>query len=78
MMKWENKTETFTEEQRHYRNTYLEICEVYDNTVEVNLFSAVDQLYEIYVSYGRMYGIVYAEKEEAYLLRERIKHSYRT
>ena len=27
MMKWENVTHTFTEEQRHYKETYLEICE---------------------------------------------------
>lgn len=73
MLKWENKTETFTDQQRHYKNTYLEICEVYDGVVEVNLFSTTEGPYEIYVSYGRMHGIVYAEKEEAYSLRERIK-----
>lgn len=73
MLKWENKTETFTEKQRHYKNTYLEICEVYDGVVEVNLFSTTEGPYEIYVSYGRMYGIVYTEKEEAYSLRAKIK-----
>lgn len=72
-MKWEDKTETFTEEQRHYRNTYLEICEVYDNAIEVSLFSAVDQPYEIYVSYGSMYGCVYADKQAVSQLREEIK-----
>ena len=34
-----NVTNTFSEERRHYSNTYLEICEVYD--VEVSVFSAV-------------------------------------
>ena len=41
--------------------------------VEISLFSAIDESYEIYVSYGRMYGIVYAEKEEAYSLRDKIE-----
>ena len=72
-MKWEDKTESFTEEQRHYRSTYLEICEVYDNAVEVSLFSVVDKPYEIYVSYGSMYGIVYADKQESGQIHEQIK-----
>ncbi|WP_373217780.1 hypothetical protein [Ruminococcus sp. 5_1_39BFAA] len=73
MMKWENVTHTFTEEQRHYKETYLEICEVYDGAVEVSLFSAVGAPYELYLSYGRMYGIVYVEKENADIKREEIK-----
>ncbi|MDO4306773.1 MAG: hypothetical protein Q4C77_08050 [Eubacteriales bacterium] len=73
MMEWRNVTHTFTEEQRHYKETYLEICEVYNEEVEVSLFSASDAPYEIYVSYGSMYGIVYADKEEAYTKREEIK-----
>ena len=36
-----NVTNTFSEERRHYSNTYLEICEVYDEAVEVSVFSAV-------------------------------------
>ena len=36
-----NVTNTFSEERRHYSNTYLEICEVYDEAVEVGVFSAV-------------------------------------
>lgn len=61
-----NVTNTFSEERRHYSNTYLEICEVYDEAVEVSVFSAVANPYEIYVSYGIMYGIIYCDKEEAY------------
>lgn len=42
MLKWENKTDTFAEEQRYYKNTYLEICEVYDEFLEASIFSAMD------------------------------------
>lgn len=41
MGNWRNVTNTFSEERRHYSNTYLEICEVYDEAVEVSVFSAV-------------------------------------
>ena len=63
----------FTEEKRHYNGRYLEIDEVYDDIVEVSLFSSENHLYEIYFSFGIMYGIVYVEKEKAYDLREEIK-----
>ncbi|NLC43896.1 MAG: hypothetical protein GX783_06385 [Clostridiales bacterium] len=74
MYKWENVTETFSEKARHYSNTYLEICEVYDGVVEVSLFSSKEYLYEIYFSYGRMYGIVYVDAENAYSKREEMKN----
>ena len=73
MNQWVNVTDTFSESQRHYKNTYLEICEVLDEIVEVSLFSSVDDPYEIYLSFGIMYGIVYADKENAYEKREQIK-----
>ena len=41
MGNWRNVTNTFSEERRHYSNTYLEICEVYDEVVEVGVFSAI-------------------------------------
>ena len=63
---WRNMTDTFSEERRHYSNTYLEICEVYDEAVEISVFSAVNNPYKIYVSYGAMYGIIYCSREEAY------------
>lgn len=72
-MKWVDVTETFSERERHYKKTYLEIDEVFDNTVEVSLFSSFEDDYEIYISYGKMYGIVYAEADQAYELREEIK-----
>lgn len=72
-MKWENVTEHFTEEERHYNGKYLEIDEVYDDVVEVSLFSCDDDLYEIYISYGIMCGIIYVEEEKAYHLHEEIK-----
>lgn len=73
MYKWEDVTNTFSEKARHYKNTYLEIDEVYDEVVEVSLFSSKDDLYEIYVSYGIMYGIIYVEEEKAHAKREEIK-----
>ena len=71
-MKWEDKTDCFDE--RQWKDKYLEICEVLDDQIEVNLYSRDDiNNYEIYVSYGVMYGIVYAHKDKAASLREEIK-----
>lgn len=71
--KWRDVTDTFTEEQRYYKDTYLEIDEVYDECVEVSLFSCETGPYEIYVSWERMYGIIYADAETAAALREEVK-----
>ena len=73
MESWKNVTNAFSEKRRHYRNTYLEICEVYDEAVEVSVFSSESQPYEIYVSYGRMYGVIYSNAEDAYAKLEEIK-----
>ena len=70
---WRDVTDCFSESQRHYRGTYMEIDEVYDESVEVSLFSAPDEKYEIYISYGRMYGTIYVKKEKAYELREEVR-----
>lgn len=71
-MKWIDKTNTFVE--RKWKDKYLEICEVLDDKIEVNLYSCDDiENYEIYVSYGIMYGIVYVHKNKAEKLREEIK-----
>ena len=72
MAEWKNVTDTFSEEQRHYNGKYLEIDEVYNDEVEVSVFSADDEPYEIYFNYDIFYGIVYAEKEIA----ERIAIKY--
>ena len=55
---WEDKTDYFTEKERHYKDTYLEISEVLDNTIEASLFSSEVGDYEIYVCYERMVGIL--------------------
>lgn len=73
MNQWIDVTNNFSETQRHYKKTYLEICEMFDDEVEVSLFSSVEDPYEIYFSFGIMYEIVYAEAEEAYEKRERMK-----
>lgn len=73
MNSWENVTENFSEEDRHYRDSYLEINEVYDEIIEVSLFSSKEGSYEIYFSYGIFYGIIYVEAEDAYSTREEIK-----
>ena len=70
---WENVTETFSDAQRHYKNMYLETCEVYDEIVEVSLFSSIVDSYEIYFSYGRFYGIIYVDKENAVEKYEKVK-----
>lgn len=70
---WEDKTDYFTEKERHYKDTYLEISEVLDNTIEASLFSSEVGDYEIYVCYGKMVGIVYANADEAEALRQQMK-----
>lgn len=73
MKEWVNVTECFSEEQRQYRNKYLEVDWVYDDVVEVSLFSSQVDPYEIYVCYGIMYGIIYVGKENAYQKYEEVK-----
>ena len=77
MESWKNVTNTFSEKRRHYRNTYLEICEVYDEAVDVCVFSSESQPFEIYVSFGRMYGVIYSNAEDAYAKLEEIKKFWR-
>lgn len=73
MYNWVDVTDCFSEESRHYKDTYMEINEVYDEVIEVSLFSTKDGLYEIYFSYDILYGIIYVDKENAYSKREEIK-----
>ena len=70
---WRNVTETFSDEQRSYKDMYLEVCEVYDEVLEVSLFSSAVDSYEIYFSYGIFYGIIYVEKENAAEKYEAVK-----
>jgi len=81
MKSWRNVTETFSERERHYKNMYLETCQVFDEKLEVSLFSSEDDPYEIYFSYGRFYGIIYAEEgvavEEYETVRKELEQEYR-
>jgi len=74
MKSWKNVTGTFSEKQRHYKNLYLETCEVYDEVLEVSLFSSSVDSYEIYFSFGIFYGIIYVEKENAFEKYETVKN----
>ena len=82
MKSWKNVTETFSDEQRHYKNMYLETCEVYDEILEVSLFSSIVDPYEIYFSYGIFYGIIYVEQENAVekyeTVRKELEQEYNT
>lgn len=71
---WENVTDFFSEEERHYNNTYMEINEVYDGLIEVSLFSSKEGPYEIYFSYGIFYGIIYVDGKKAVSKREDVKN----
>lgn len=70
---WKNVTGIFSEEDRHYKNTYMEINEVYDEVLEVSLFSSKEGPYELYFSYGIFYGIIYVDAKKAESKREEIK-----
>jgi hypothetical protein len=74
MRSWKNVTEAFSDKQRHYKNMYLETCEVYDEVLEVSLFSSIVDSYEIYFSYGIFYGIIYVDKENAVEKYETVKN----
>lgn len=76
-MPWKEVTDSFSEKQRHYKDTYLEIDQVYfdkkgDPVSEVSIFSSETSPYEIYVSYGKMYGIVYTDEKHGYDLQKEI------
>lgn len=65
MSKWKDVTNSFSTSQRFYKNVYLEKCEVLDECIEVSLFSSDVDPYEIYVSFGKMYGIIYSNAQHA-------------
>ena len=73
MSKWVDVTNSFNERERHYKNLYLEVNEVYDDVVEVSLFSCKEGPYEIYFTYDFFYGIVYVEAAIAHEKRNKIK-----
>ena len=47
MAEWVDVTQSFSEMQRHYRDSYLEFDEIIDNTIEVSLFSKSVGLYDM-------------------------------
>jgi len=73
LKKWVNVTDYFSERERHYKNLFMEVNEVFDDVVEVSLFSCSEGPFEIYFSYGIFYGIIYVEAEAAYEKRDEIK-----
>lgn len=72
MLEWKDVTDTFDEESRHWRGRYMEICEVAGDKIECSLFSCEDDDWEIYFSFGIMYGVVYATAKEARKKRQAI------
>lgn len=74
MAEWQDVTDNFSEERRYYSGTYLEIDEVYGDELEVSVFSPVEaERFEIYFSYGYFYGIVYADEDNVYEIRDQMK-----
>ena len=51
----------------------MEVNEVYDDVVEVSLFSCIEGPYEIYFTYDIFYGIIYVEAAMAHEKRNEIK-----
>ena len=73
MDKWIDVTNSFSKKNRHYKNLYMEINEVYGDELEVSLFSCKEGPYEIYFSYDIFYGIIYVDAATAYEKRNEIK-----
>lgn len=73
MLKWEDKTDTFSEAARHWKGRYLEKCEVALEEIECDLYSCPDDDWEIYVNYGIMHGISYVPVEKAIQQRDQMK-----
>jgi len=73
MLDWKDVTETFTEPSRHWKGRYLELCEVAEGEIELSLFSRPDDNWEVYVNYGKMYGISYVHADNAVEYRNAMK-----
>lgn len=73
MLKWNDYTGRFAEEERYWQGRYLELCEVAEDTIELNLYSRENEDWEIFVSYGIMHGVSYAPAEKAAAQREQMK-----
>jgi hypothetical protein len=78
MDKWIDVTNAFSEKERHYKDLYMEIDEVFDDVLELSLFSSTGGLSEIYFNYGHFYGIIYVEAATAHEKRNKIKKELET
>ena len=74
-MEWEDVTAEFSEEERHYKSLYLDTCEVLDGKIEASVFIAEPGSgdCEVYFSFGRFYGIVYADECSVYSVFDEVK-----
>jgi len=75
MNKWVDVTKSFSKKARHYKNLYMEIDEMFDDAVEVSLFSCEEGPYEIFFTYDIFHGIIYTDAETAYEKRNEIKEA---
>ncbi len=76
MAEWRNVIDSFPEEERHYRDTYMETAEALEEAAEVDVFSREEGNWEIYVSFGIVYGISYVSADDAATVREQMKKEY--
>lgn len=72
MLKWEDKTDFFSEERRHWCGRYLLQCEVALDEIEVDVYSSSD-LWEVFIQFGKITGVSYEKEENIYELRDNIK-----
>lgn len=47
-MMWRNVTDTFAKESRYYKNTYMEICEVYDLRLPDDVLFDTSSLWDLF------------------------------
>ena len=73
MLKWKDVTDSFTEPSRHWKGRYLELCEVAEEQIELSLFSSPHDIWEVYVNYGKMYGVSYVDSDNAVAHRNAMK-----
>ena len=73
MTQWVDVTNSFSEKERHFKNLYMEMNKVYDDVIELSLFSCLEGPFEIYFSYDIFYGIIYVEAITAHEKYNEIK-----
>ena len=73
-LKWKEVQDTFSEEDRHYNNNYLEVDYVLDNKIEVSYFSGEQD--EIYINFDPMFGVIYVDRDKAAKVIEEVKKEF--